>query len=214
MDGQGFIVYCRRDESGYDFFQVLMGSILVERAEDDRGNAVGEKVGQDQAIRPALGRRIRAAGLEGVLFVHRFPEGRPVNFGGGDVYEALDGIHELQHRVGDRVCSKDVGFKEFTTLQDGSCDVCFSGKMYDNITFLHQGIDHFNGGDAAQIELEALAVLEDSPWNVPEPSSIGECVKNDDHILRMIIIPVAHKIAANKAGTTGYQNGFQTPSFL
>ena len=170
---------------------------------------------QYQQISARLGTAVRAGGVDGRLLgeeqVGTIQRQVAVHFIGGHLMIPLDTV--LTTGVQHDLCAQDIGLEEHLRVLDGTVHMALCGEVHHHVRmlFLKQVIDGPTVTDVRFHEAE-VGVLHDALQR-GQIAGIGQFVHTDDTIFRVPVQHIENKIAADKSGTAGDDDGHRISSF-
>ena len=212
VDGEGLVMQGVDDHEGDQLLREVIGAIVVGAAADRHGQAVGPVIGQDQQVRRGLGTAVGAAGVDGCLLgeeeVGAVQGQVAVDLVSGDLVVALHTVFAagIHHDRG----PDDIGLEEDLRVLNGPVHVGLRGKIDDNIRLFlfKEFIDGSAVADVHPDEAE-IGLIHDGRQR-GQIARVGQLVDADDPVLRMSVELIIHKIASDKSGAAGHDNGHNT----
>src|SRR6185503_2682526 len=113
----------------------------------------------------------------------------------------------LQHRVGHHLRAEYVGFEKVVVVVDRSRDVCFGGKVHDDIGFGNQGVNERRVAHIAVPELEPVVIdLIETNGQVLDAAGVGQQVEDEDAVIRVIVVEIPYEVAPDESCSAHRQN--------
>ena len=132
-----------------------------------------------------------------------------VDFVGGDLVIAADAV--LAAGVHQDGGADDVGLEEDGGILDAAVYMAFGRKVYDDVGLLLLK-NAVNGLAVADVGFtKAEVVLVEDGCKGRKIARIGQLVNADDAVLGMAVHQVKNKVAADKAGAAGDDDGHGRP---
>ena len=192
-----------------EFFGKMVGAVVVRAAGNRRRQLVRAVVGHDEevgrSLRSAVGARRVERGLLGKEKVRSVERQIAVDFVGRNLMVARDAV--LAAGVEQDARADDVCLEKNFRVLDGAVDVALGGKVDDDVRVLglEEVIDGLAVGDVGADECEVFVLLRS--FERLEVAGIGELVKADQTVFRVVLEFVVNEVATDKTGAAGNDDG-------
>lgn len=218
VNGEGFPCEGVVDDERDEFFWKVVGSVVVGTVGGEYGESVGVVVGADEVVAGGFTRGVRAVRHVPVVFGERRIGGfeGPIDLIGGDVQESERGFRGVVEALpvgtgcieevegADHVC-----LDELTGAVDGPIDVGFCGEINNRGRLMggEELVQERTVSDAAvKEEMVGVTLKRGEIFGI---TCVGERIEIED-FSAVRTDPIEYEIGADKAGSSGDEDGWST----
>ena len=186
----------------------VIRTIVVRATRNGHRQAVGTVVSQNQQVSGCFGAAIRRAGVDrsflGEEQIRTIQRQVTVNFIGRNLMITLDTVLAAsvhQHTGADNIC-----LEKDTRIFDRTVNMRFCRKVDHDVRmfFFKQFIHCFAVADISLHEAEIRVIHNRGQCG--QIACIGQLVKTDDPVIRILLQHMEYKVTTNKTSATGNNN--------